>query len=189
MKQSATASQTVGPYFDIGLTKYSVPDLARPGIGGERVTIQGRVLDGDGNPINDALIELWQANAGGKYDHPEDAQDKPLQQGFKGFGRAGTDANGAFRFTTIKPGRVPGPHGGLQAPHIVAAVFMRGLLKHLVSRIYFPDEPGNAEDPVLRLVEPERRSTLIAANAPGCEDVLQWNVICSGANETVFFDY
>ena len=94
MKQAATASQTVGPYFDIGLTKYSVPDLAGRGIEGERVTIQGRVLDGDSKPVNDALIELWQANASGKYAHPEDAQDKPLQQGFKGFGRAGTDDNG-----------------------------------------------------------------------------------------------
>ena len=189
MKQAATASQTVGPYFDIGLTKYSVPDLAGPGIEGERVTIQGRVLDGDSKPVNDALIELWQANASGRYAHPEDAQDKRLQQGFKGFGRAGTDDSGAFRFTTIKPGRVPGPHGGLQAPHIVVAVFMRGLLKHLVSRIYFPDEANNAEDPILRLVEPERRATLIATKVPGRDGLLEWNVICSGQNETVFFDY
>lgn len=189
MKRPATASQTVGPYFDIGLTKYNVPDLAGPGTEGERITIQGRVLDADGNPVNDALIELWQANAGGRYAHPEDTQNKPLQQGFKGFGRAGTDDGGAFRFSTIRPGRVPGPHGGLQAPHIVVAVFMRGLLKHLVSRIYFPDEPSNAEDPVLRLVEAERRPTLIAANVPGSKGVFEWNVVCAGANETVFFDY
>lgn len=189
LKQPVTASQTVGPFFDIGLAKYSVADLARPEIEGQRVTIQGRVLDGDGHPVNDALIELWQANANGKYAHPEDTQDKPLQQGFKGFGRVGTDDRGGFRFTTIKPGRVPGPSGTLQAPHIAVAVFMRGLLKHLVTRIYFPDDPANAEDPILRLVEPKRRATLIAASLPGSNRVFEWNVICSGANETVFFDY
>lgn len=189
MKRPATASQTVGPYFDIGLTKYSVSDLASPEVEGKRITLQGRVLDGDGRPIDDALIELWQANAEGKYAHPEDTQNKPLTQGFKGFGRVGTDDDGGFRFTTIKPGRVPGPTGTLQAPHIVVAVFMRGLLKHLVSRIYFPDEPGNAEDPILQLVEPGRRATLIATSVPGRNGVLEWNVICSGANETVFFDY
>ena len=189
MKQPATASQTVGPFFDIGLTKYSVSDLARPEVEGQRLTVQGRVLDGDGQPINDALIELWQANAHGKYAHPEDTQDKPLEQDFKGFGRIATDDRGGFRFNTIKPGRVPDPSGTLQAPHIAVAVFMRGLLKHLVTRIYFPDEPANAEDPILRLVEPDRRATLIATNVPGRDHELEWNVICSGANETAFFDY
>ena len=115
---------------------------------GEQIAIQGRVLDGDGKPVNDALVEIWQANAHGKYAHPEDKQGKPLEAGFKGFGRSATDENGAFRFKTIKPGRVPGPGGALQAPHIAVTVFMRGLLKHLVSRIYFPDEPANADDPV-----------------------------------------
>ena len=189
MKLQATASQTVGPFFDIGLTKYSVPNLAGQAVEGQRVTIQGRVLDGDGSPVNDALIEVWQANAHGRYSHPEDTQDKPLQRGFKGFGRVATGGDGAFQFTTIKPGAVPGPHGSLQAPHIVVAVFMRGLLKHVVSRIYFPNDPRNAEDPVLRLVEPERRLTLVATKVPGNEGVLEWNVICSGQNETVFFDY
>jgi protocatechuate 3,4-dioxygenase, alpha subunit len=189
MTLPATASQTVGPFFHIGLTKLSVSDLAAPEVGGKRVTIQGRVLDGDGNPISDALIELWQANQHGKYEHPEDAQAKPLQRGFKGFGRIATNGAGEFRFATIKPGRVPGPAGTLQAPHIVVAVFMRGLLKHLVSRIYFPDEPANTDDPILLLVEPERRATLIATNAPGREGALEWNVVCSGENETVFFDY
>ncbi len=188
MTLRATPSQTVGPFFHIGLTKLTVPNLAAPDVEGKRITIQGRVLDGDGKPVSDAVIEIWQANAHGKYDHPEDTQDKPLQRGFKGFGRVATDDEGRFSLTTIMPGRVPGPSGTLQAPHIVVLVFMRGLLKHLVTRIYFPDEPSNAEDPILRLVDPERRSTLIASNVPGREGALQWNVVCAGENETVFFD-
>ena len=107
--------------------------------------------------------------------------------GFKGFGRIPTDARGAFRFSTIKPGRVPGPGGRLQAPHLVVSVFMRGLLKHLATRIYFPDEAGNAEDPILKLVPPARRSTLIAR--PRSRGVLEWNIILQGKGETVFFDY
>jgi len=185
----ATPSQTVGPYFAIGLTKLVTTDLAGAGVKGEKVTIRGRVLDADGNSIDDAVIETWQANSYGKYAHPEDTQDKPLEPGFKGFGRVATDDNGAFSLTTIKPGRVPGPDGTLQAPHILAAISMRGLLKHLVTRIYFPDEPGNAEDPILKLVEPSRRTTLIARSVPGQEGMLEWNVICAGEHETVFFDY
>jgi protocatechuate 3,4-dioxygenase, alpha subunit len=189
MTLPATPSQTVGPYFSIGLTKLITTNLAGPGVVGQKITIRGRVLDADGKPIDDAVIETWQANSYGKYAHPEDTQDKPLEGGFHGFGRASTDDNGAFSLTTIKPGPVPGPHGTLQAPHIVAAISMRGLLKHLVSRIYFPDEPGNAEDVILNLVEPSRRTTLIAKNLLGQEGVLEWNVVCAGESETVFFDY
>jgi protocatechuate 3,4-dioxygenase alpha subunit len=144
------------------------------------------VLDGDGKPVNDALIEIWQANAQGKYAHPEDRQDKPLQSGFSGFGRLATDAEGSFRFTTIKPGRVPGPGGVLQAPHLLAAVFMRGLLKHLVTRVYFPDEPANDSDPVLKLVPAERRATLVASRRSDAQ--LEWNVVLQGERETAFFD-
>jgi len=188
MSLHATTSQTVGPYLHIGLTWLIREDLLGPGVTGEQVTIQGRVLDGDGKPVNDALVEIWQANAHGKYAHPEDRQAKPLEPGFKGFGRSATDENGAFRFKTIKPGRVPGPGGALQAPHIAVTVFMRGQLKHLVSRIYFPDEPANADDPVLKLVPEERRSTLVARKLPGGKGALEWNVILQGAEETVFFD-
>ncbi len=188
MSLRSTGNQTVGPYFSIGLNKLLVENVAASGVSGERVTIQGLVLDGDRQPVPDALIETWQANAQGKYAHPEDTQNKPLEQGFKGFGRIPTDKAGAFRFSTIKPGRVPWPAGGLQAPHIVVAVFMRGLLKHLVTRIYFPDEAGNTEDPLLKRVEPERRRTLIAAKSKDAR-VLEWNVILQGADETVFFDY
>lgn len=188
MSLHATTSQTVGPYLHIGLTWLVTEDLAGPGVTGERVTIEGRVLDGDGQPVNDALVEIWQANAHGRYAHPEDRQEKPLEKGFRGFGRSATDANGAFRFRTIKPGRVPGPEGKLQAPHIAVNVFMRGSLKHLVSRVYFPDDPANAEDPVLGFVPADRRGTLIARRVPGRPGTLEWNVIVQGADETVFFD-
>jgi protocatechuate 3,4-dioxygenase alpha subunit len=188
MSLHATTSQTAGPYLHIGLTWLITENLAGPGVEGERVTIEGRVLDGDGKPVNDALVEIWQANAHGRYAHPEDRQDKPLERGFRGFGRSATDDDGAFRFHTVKPGRVPGSGGRLQAPHIAVNVFMRGQLKQLVSRIYFPDEPANAEDPVLSLVPAERRSTLVAKKVPGKPGVLEWNVILQGKDETVFFD-
>ncbi len=184
----ATASQTVGPFFHVGLGWLTIEKLAGPGVSGERVTIEGRVLDGDGKPVPDAMIEIWQANAHGKYAHLEDNQDKPREPGFKGFGRVATDDDGAFRFTTIKPGRVPGPAGQLQAPHIVVSVFMRGLLKHLVTRLYFPDEPSNADDPILNRIEPTRRATLIAKKVGGRDGVVVWNVILQGDGETVFFD-
>ena len=166
MSLLTTSSQTVGPYVKIGFESFTVVELAPPSVSGERITLAGRVADGDGKPVNDAVIEIWQANALGKYAHPEDAQDKPVETGFRGFGRCLTDAKGGYRFTTIKPGRVPGPAGAPQAPHIVVTVFMRGLLKHLITRVYFPDEAANAEDPVLKLVPADRRATLIARRSP-----------------------
>jgi len=186
-KLDASGNQTVGPYLHIGLTWLVTPNIAGRGVKGERVTIQGRLLDGNGRGVNDGLVEIWQANAHGKYAHPDDHQKKPLQRGFKGFGRVPTDARGAFRFSTIKPGRVPGPGGRLQAPHLVVSVFMRGLLKHLATRIYFPDEASNAEDPVLKLVPAARRPTLIPQ--PRSRGVLEWNIVLQGKGETVFFDY
>ena len=189
MKLVATASQTVGPFFHIGLEKLCVADLAKSAAGGEKVSIQGRVLDGDGKPVNDALIEIWQADAEGKYAHPGDGQEKPLGTVFRGFVRVATGDHGDFRFFTIKPGRVPEPRGALQAPHLVVAVFMRGLLKHLVTRIYFAHDHANAEDPVLKLVPVERRHTLMAREPAGSQGELEWNVILQGKDETVFFDY
>lgn len=186
MSLQATTSQTVGPYFAIGFTRLNKHDLAGQGVSGDPVTITGRVTDGDGVPVPDAVIELWQANSHGKYAHPEDKQQKPIEPGFHGYGRIPTDADGRFSFTTVKPGPVPGPEGKAQAPHIVVSVFARGLLRRLVTRIYFPDEPANAGDFVLNLVEPARRGTLIAKKAAGT--ALEWNVILRGANETVFFD-
>jgi protocatechuate 3,4-dioxygenase, alpha subunit len=190
MTLRATTSQTVGPFFSIGMERLNCAELAGPGVEGERVTIEGRVLDADGVGVPDAIIELWQANSHGKYVHPEDLQDKPVEAGFQGYGRIPTDEDGKFRFTTIKPGAVPGPgpDGKLQAPHIAVSVFMRGLMRRVVTRIYFPDEAGNAEDFALGLVEARRRGTLIARRVPGVEGLLRWDVIMQGAGETVFFD-
>ena len=187
MSLFASGNQTVGPYLHIGLEWLTTRDIAGKGIKGERVAIAGRLIDGDGNGVNDGLIEIWQANAEGKYAHPEDTQKKPLEKGWRGFGRIPTDAKGGFRFTTIKPGRVPGPGGTLQAPHLVVSVFMRGMLKHLMTRIYFADETAaNAQDPILKLVPQARRGTLIPKKKG---KTLEWNVVLQGKNETVFFDY
>jgi len=175
MSLHATTSQTVGPYLHIGMTWLIIENLARKGVEGERVSIEGRVLDGDGKPVNDASVEIWQANARGKYG----ARD------FRGFGRSNTDAKGRFRFKTIKPGRVPGPDGKLQAPHIAVNIFMRGQLKQLVTRIYFPGDAANAGDPVLARVPAARRQTLVARRKGKS---LEWNVILQGKDETVFFD-
>ena len=177
MSLHATTSQTVGPYLHIGLTWLITESLAPAGVPGQRVGIRGRVLDGDGKPVNDALVEIWQADGRGKFGGKR----------FRGFGRSATDDAGAFRFQTIKPGRVAGPDGKLQAPHILAVIFMRGQLKHLVSRIYFPDEASNAQDRVLARVPKERRATLIAKKT-GKPGQLEWNVILQGRGETVFFD-
>jgi protocatechuate 3,4-dioxygenase alpha subunit len=187
MSLFASGSQTVGPYLHIGLTWLNTSKIAGPGIKGERVTIQGRLLDGDGVGVSDGLVEIWQANAEGRYAHPEDRQKKALAKAFRGFGRVPTDAKGAFKFTTIKPGRVPGPDGKLQAPHLNVTVFMRGLLKQLSTRIYFPGDAANAQDPLLRLVPAARRGTLVARRK--AKGLLEWNIVLQGKDETVFFDF
>jgi len=187
MSLRASTSQTIGPYLRIGLEWMQVEDMAPKGVAGERVSIRGRVVDGNGKPVNDAAVEIWQANTHGRYAHPEDKQDKPLEKTFRGYGRSLTDDDGAFRFNTIKPGRVPGPDGKLQASHLTVTIFMRGLLKHLQTRIYFPDDPANAEDPILALVPAERRSTMIARRS--ADGTLEWNAVLQGKNETVFFDF
>ena len=194
MSLQATTSQTVGPFFKIGLSWLYRDTLVSEGVSGERVTIQGRIFDGDGVPVPDAILEVWQANARGKYNHPEDTQDKPLEPGFTGFARVAVNAEGAFRFTTIKPGPVPGPDGKEQAPHLLVSIFMRGVLRRMVTRIYFPDEPRNGADFILDLVEAARRSTLIAkktaqkSTKETDSTTLEWNVILQGPEETVFFD-
>lgn len=184
-----TASATVGPYLHIGLTPLQVNDIAKDASRGEKIIISGRVLDGEGQPVPDALIEFWQANADGKYAHPEDTQSKPLDGKFIGFGRVPTDKEGRYSFATVKPGSVPGPGNTLQAPHIVVCLFMRGMLKHLYTRIYFSDEAAaNANDPVLGLVEDaSRKPTLIADRASGKAEY-RWDIRMQGEGETVFFD-
>jgi protocatechuate 3,4-dioxygenase, alpha subunit len=190
----ATTSQTVGPFFSIGLSRLYRDNLAPPGVAGERIEITGTVLDGDGKPIPDAIIEIWQANSHGKYAHPHDVQDKPLAKDFTGYGRIPTDEGGKFRFTTIKPGCVPGPEGPNgtpthQAPHLLVSVFMRGLLRRLVTRMYFPADAANAEDPILNLVPSARRATLMAINALNRPGTFEWTIVSQGPNETVFFDF
>jgi protocatechuate 3,4-dioxygenase, alpha subunit len=182
-----TPSQTVGPFFHIGLEPMAISNLSS-GIVGEPIEMTGRIVDGDGQPVIDAVIELWQANAAGKYSHPEDTQDKLPTEKFKGYGRVATDSNGKYRFITMKPGAVRGPNGNSQAPHIAVNLFMRGLLKHLVTRVYFPDEPSNENDAVLMRVPRERRSTLIANWVSGQRALLSWDIILQGGHETVFFD-
>jgi protocatechuate 3,4-dioxygenase alpha subunit len=194
-KPIATPSQTVGPFFHIGLDRPDWADLAAAGAQGERLVIEGRVIDGAGAPVPDACLELWQANAAGRYAHPEDAgNDRPLDPNFRGFGRVSTDAEGRFRFATIRPGPVPGRGNALQAPHIAVALFARGLLKQLYTRIYFAGDPRNETDPVLLAIEePERRQTLIAkppddTSAEGGARTYRFDIVMQGDNETVFFD-
>jgi protocatechuate 3,4-dioxygenase alpha subunit len=175
-----TASQTVGPFFQVGLAPSYVSRLAGDGVLGQRLSVRGRVLDGSGEGVPDALIEIWQADASGNYP----ARDSL----FRGFGRVPTDTDGGFTFATIKPGRVPGPEGTMQAPHLLLNIFMRGLLRHLVTRIYFSDEPSNDEDAVLLGIAADRRPTLIAQAVPPEPGVFEWHVVLQGANETVFFD-
>ena len=189
-----TPSQTVGPYFAQGLLregdKVFTNVLVSEKTEGERIRIEGCVTDGEGQPIEDAMIEIWQANAHGRYRHPLDEQDKPLDPGFRGHGRAATDAQGNYRFETIKPGSVAGPNDTLQAPHINVIVFARGMLSHAFTRIYFEDEALNQNDPVLRSIDDEaRRNTLVAGREKSeGKIVYRFDIHLQGENETVFFD-
>ena len=192
-KLRQTPSQTVGPYFAYGLspeqygyqqelTSIAGSQMAEGDIEGQRIRVEGRVFDGNGNPISDALIEIWQADSMGRYAHPADPRGS--NNTFKGFGRCGTgtDPRNRFWFDTIKPGRVDAE----QAPHLNVIVSMRGMLLHAFTRIYFADEPANATDKVLRLVPAERRNTLIATPIGG--GVYRFDIHMQGDNETVFFD-
>jgi protocatechuate 3,4-dioxygenase, alpha subunit len=191
-----TPSQTVGPFFKYGLTpsgQYAWNDaftnnLITPDTSGDRIRIEGRVFDGDGQPVPDCMLEIWQADAQGRFSDPRDARALP-NSAFRGFGRAGTDGSGDYAFDTIKPGPVPDPDGKPQAPHVMVAIFARGMLLHNYTRIYFDGEAGNAADPVLALVPAGRRSTLIARREPGSGDaVYRFDIRLQGDDETVFFD-
>jgi protocatechuate 3,4-dioxygenase alpha subunit len=188
-----TPSQTVGPYFAYGLTpngKYAWNDafssnLVTPDTSGDRIRVEGFVYDGDGVLVPDCMLEIWQADAQGRFADSLDQRALPNAT-FKGFGRCGTGAKGEFSFDTIKPGSVPDPDGRPQAPHILMAVFARGMLLQNYTRIYFDDEAANATDPVLALVPADRRGTLIAKRGEG--GVYQFDVRLQGVDETVFFD-
>jgi protocatechuate 3,4-dioxygenase, alpha subunit len=186
-----TSSQTVGPFFAPALLRHDAVRqvLVQPETVGERIRIEGHVLDGDRLPIPDALVEIWQANAQGCYHHPKDQGPAPLDPSFLGFGRSGTENEGAYWFETIKPGPVRFDQERWQAPHICVTVFSRGLLNHLVTRLYFADEPTNASDPVLLHVPEHRRATLIAQRQPeGPTLVYRFDIIMQGTCETVFFN-
>jgi protocatechuate 3,4-dioxygenase alpha subunit len=185
----ATLSQTVGPFFHLGMEWLFDERIAPAHAAGWHIVVEGRVFDGNGVPVTDAVLEVWQADASGRYARPGDRKDSPGSSGFGGFARVPTSPEGGFRFATVKPGRVPAPGGGLQAPHILVALFMRGLLRQTVSRIYFSDESSNEQDLVLGRVPAARRSTLIARPKPGKPEVFEWNVFLQGPHETVFFDY
>jgi protocatechuate 3,4-dioxygenase alpha subunit len=194
MSLKQTPSQTVGPYFAYGLTAeqygYDFNSIAGGNLTddeteGERIHIVGRVLDGEGNAVDDAMIEIWQADAQGRYAHPADPRGSNLA--FKGFGRygTGTDPELRFIFDTIKPGSVEG-----QAPHITMCVMCRGMLSHAFTRIYFSDEvEANGDDAVLATVPGDRRATLIAEREETVAGIVyRFDVHLQGGKETVFFD-
>jgi protocatechuate 3,4-dioxygenase alpha subunit len=189
MSSDRTPSQTIGPFFHRALLRDDSSNLAADCAMGEQIAIEGRVIDGDGRAVSDALIEIWQANGAGRYDHPDDSQHKAADRNFQGFGRVGTDADGGFRFRTIKPGPVREAGDFTQAPHINVSIFARGLLDRLVTRIYFPEEPLNDTDPVLSVVPRLRRATLIAERI-GTESPyrFRFDIVLQGSAETVFFD-
>ena len=189
-----TPSQTVGPYLHLGLTQGLFgaaeifgPAVADAGLPGIHIRIEGRVLDGEGAVLPDALIETWQADGEGRYAHPADGRP-PASNSFRGFGRCPTAKDGTFHIATVKPGRVPGPNGTMQASHINVSVLARGVVKRLFTRIYFSGDPANANDPILALVPADRRDTLLARPEPKASNVFRFDIHLQGANETVFFD-
>jgi protocatechuate 3,4-dioxygenase, alpha subunit len=191
MSHALTPSQTVGPFYWGTLVNAYHADLAPPGVPGERIEVVLQLHDVAGAIVSDGVFEIWQANSHGRYNHPDDRRNLPLDAGFEGYGRAGTFTDGTSRFSTVKPGRVPWPYGdgkggGLQAPHINVSIFARGVLNRLATRLYFDGDPALADDPVLKLVEPARRATLIAKR----DTAGTWRlpIHLGGANETVFFD-
>lgn len=201
-----TPAQTLGPYFHQGLLRtrevFQVPglcsdaadvfhhQLAMPGAEGQPIALEGFVYDGLGQPVPDALLEIWQANAHGRYHHPLDTSGGDIDPHFHGYGRAATDARGAFTFLSVGPGAVGGPGGQLQAPHINLVVGARGMPRHAFTRIYFEGDARLARDPVLGLVPEARRSTLLArlAGQRGRAALYRFDVHLQGDRETVFFD-
>ena len=178
-------SQTVGPYGAIGLFRELItPELVDPA-DPRAIRLYGTLIDGAGEPVPDGMVEIWQANTAGRYAHPaDDRSELELEDGFLGFGRSATP-DGRFEFVTVKPGPVPWPGGGMQAPHIEVGVFARGLLKRTVTRIYFPDEEAaNAADPVLSSLGEAARATLVAV-AEG--DGLRFDIRLQGPGHTTFF--
>lgn len=182
-----TPSQTVGPFLHIALPWPDGADVVPDGTPGA-IRLVGRVIDGAGEPVPDALVETWQADPDGRFLHPDDPRgDSPARaEGFRGFGRCPTGPDGSYAIRTLRPGALPAPDGAQEAPHVDVSVFARGLLDRLVTRIYFPDEAANDADPVLRSVPEERRRALVAVREDAT--TYRFDIILQGADETVFFD-
>jgi protocatechuate 3,4-dioxygenase alpha subunit len=185
-----TPSQTVGPFFHFGLRFAGENQLVDEQTRGERIYITGSVLDGDGQPVPDALIEIWQADAQGIFNHPADPRCDKADKHFRGFGRGDTVQNGQFTFKTIKPGCVAWDDERSQAPHINVRVFARGMLTHAITRLYFSDEDSNQIDPILNTIDdPLLRETLIATRLEGDDlPTYCFNIVLQGDHETVFFN-
>src|SRR5579859_221473 len=191
MTPKLTTTQTIGPFFRNALLREDAARNVLVGAQtlGEHIRIEGRVLDGDHSPVSDAMVEIWQANSFGRYNHHADTQPALLDSAFTGFGRSGTDDDGNYWLETVKPGAVPFDEERMQAPHIVFTVFSRGLLNHLFTRLYFADEPANEHDPILHLVPTERRVTLLAQREPASAiPTYHFNIVLQGGDETVFFN-
>jgi protocatechuate 3,4-dioxygenase alpha subunit len=182
--RGTTPSQTVGPYLSLALPWPDGPDLLAVDAPGG-ITLVGHVYDGHGAVVTDGMVEVWQADPDGRFAHPDDPRGPASYPGFRGFGRSATDASGAFHFRTLKPGPVPDVDGE-QAPHLDLSVFARGLLVRLVTRVYFPGEPGNATDPLLRTLEPDVASALVAEQVE--ETTYRFDIRLQGDGETPFFE-
>ncbi len=188
LSEPLTPSQTVGPFLAIGLPWPDGPFVVPEGTAGA-IAITGRVFDGAGDPVTDALVETWQADPDGRFAHPDDPRGA-APAGFRGFGRCPTGPDGSYRIVTLKPGPLPSPDGGTEAPHLDVSVFARGLLDRVVTRVYFPDEArANEADPVLAsLGDPALAATLVAAPGPEGTGELRFDIHLQGDQETVFFD-
>jgi protocatechuate 3,4-dioxygenase, alpha subunit len=186
MSGQVTPFQTAGPFFEVMLRSRVEMQMVQPDTPGERVTVEGVLLDGAGSPVADGLVELWQADAQGRYAHPDDPHGSEADASFCGYGWRHTDEGGGYRFDTIKPGAVAAPGGGMQAPHILVSVMARGVLTRFITRLYFEDEPANDRDPILALVPTARRNTLIARRCG--EGRYRFDIRIQGPGETVFFD-
>ncbi len=185
-----TPSQTIGPFFHDALMRYGVDQIDPDAEAGAPIVVVGSVLDGAGDIVSDAMVEVWQADGSGRYRHPADGRVGDVPSSFIGFGRVASTDEGTFRVSTAMPGTVPGPNGSIQAPHLSVQIFARGLLDRLCTRIYFPDLTENADDPVLGQVPEERRDTLIARpeGQEGGASIYRFDIVLQGEGETVFFD-
>ena len=184
-----TGSQTVGPFFHDGLILGGENILVNEQAAGQHILIEGTVFDGDGAPVPDALVEIWQADAQGFFNHPADPNHRQADQAFRGFGRSDTIANGKFYFKTIKPGALIEATGQKQTPTINVRIFARGMLIHAVTRLYFADERANQNDSTLNAIDPARRQTLLAQRKEsGDLPCYHFDIRLQGAGETVFFD-